>query len=132
MKKEIKHYTTVCDICEEELHDSCIRKNDGSFQEPYFSLDDIDLCYICAGKLFAIQIGTKLSKEKLLEMIKKTKEIVNPSNGIELLIKTKVESEDITLTMPILSNDNQKPSGGFIGINQAESTYDTTQNIKDL
>jgi len=73
MKKEIKKYTTVCDICEQELIDSGVRSNDGSFEEPYFNRFGIDLCYTCAGRLFVAQIGNKLSEEKLQEMISKTK-----------------------------------------------------------
>ena len=80
MKKEIVKYTTVCDICENELYDSGIRTNCGKFEEPYFKTHTFDICYVCAGKLFATQIGSKLTSEKLKEMIDRTRKLVNPSN----------------------------------------------------
>jgi len=86
MKKEIKKYTTVCDICEQELFDSGVRSNNGSFEEPYFNRFDIDLCYTCAGKLFATQIGNKLSGEKLQEMIIKTKMSIFKDLGKEVKV----------------------------------------------
>jgi len=101
MKKEIKKYTVVCDICEQELFDSGVRTNCGKFEEPYFKAHKIDLCYTCAGKLFATQIGNKISEEKLQEMVSKTRGILGKTTdnqeSIELdldnMFKVHPESE---------------------------------------
>jgi len=111
MKKEIKKYTTVCDICEQELFDSGVRSNDGRFEEPYFNRFDIDLCYDCAGKLFTTQIDNKLSEEKLTEMAEKTRKRIGFSSsfsGIEL--------------------DDLLPTGGFIDTNSADTLFCSNDN----
>ena len=74
MKKEIKTYKVVCDMCDVELHNDSIRRNDGTYQETYCSKDDIDLCFNCAGKLFDINIKNKLNQDKIKEFINDYKE----------------------------------------------------------
>jgi len=83
MKKEIIKYETVCDICENELYDSGVRTNCGKFEEPYYKTHSIDLCYTCAGKLFATQIASKLTADKIKVMIDKTKTKVNPEGILQ-------------------------------------------------
>jgi len=108
MKKEIKKYTTVCDICEQELFDSRVRSNNGSFEEPYFNRFDIDLCYACAGKLFATQIGNKLSEEKLQEMISKTKTLIFKDLDKEVKMNFDMHPES-ELKFDVLKETNASP-----------------------
>ena len=113
MKKEIKKYTVVCDICETELFDNGIRTNCGKFEEPYFkSLSGkIDLCYTCAGKLFATQIAIKLPEAKLAEMAEKTRKRIGSDNSLG-----SIKIDDIL------------PTGGFIGTNSADTLFCGSDN----
>ena len=74
MKKEIKTYSVVCDCCEKELHDNGIRKNNGEFSEPYVTQGDIDLCYMCSGKIFYRDIVKKIPEETLRGFITSLRE----------------------------------------------------------
>lgn len=108
MKKEIKKYTTVCDICETELHDDGTRTNCGRFEEPYFKSPSgkIDLCYSCAGKLFTTQIGIKLPEARLTEMVEKTRKRIgfdSPFDGIRI--------------------DDLLPAEDFINTNSADTLF---------
>jgi len=113
MKKEIKKYTVVCDICETELFDNGIRTNCGKFEEPFFkSLSGkIDLCYTCAGKLFATQIAIKLPEVKLTEMVEKTRKRIGSDNSLGSI-----------------KINNILPTGGFIGTNSADTLFCANEN----
>ena len=43
-----------CDNCGTELQEPQFYKNNGSFQDSYFKLNDIDLCFKCAGKILSV------------------------------------------------------------------------------
>jgi len=128
MKKEIKTYTTVCDICEQELH------NHGRFEEPYFNKNNFDLCYICAGKLFAAQIGNKISEEKLQGMIEKAKILLNSESPFgtldvnEMIQETPVESqqEDLKGMFKVHKSSEMKVQTPSL------DSIDCIKNLKDL
>jgi hypothetical protein len=149
MKKEIKKYVTVCDICESELCDNDIRTNREKFDEPYYKTGSFDICYICAGKLFSTQIGSKLTPEKLEVMIKKTKELLNPDNPfgeklempVEFIGTNSIETSKITSnqTKTPLESSQKAMNGMFevhpeseIKFSNSLNSIDEPKSIKDL
>jgi len=77
MRKEIKTVSIVCDICETPLSDSNRDSslNESSIKEPYLKKGDIDLCFICAGKILTKNIIHKIPEETLSNFVNDFKKI---------------------------------------------------------
>jgi hypothetical protein len=65
VKREIKKISIICDCCETSL----IEKNTLEYQTSYVKHGDIDLCFACTGKIFDINLKSKVSEENLGEWI---------------------------------------------------------------
>lgn len=71
MKTEVKTYETQCDCCRNPLPTPRTAfLNDGSYQTDYVTIGSLDLCFICAGKIFDINLSSKIPEEKMTEWIK--------------------------------------------------------------
>ena len=49
--KETIIKTRYCDLCGNEIQERTFYKNDGSFQETHFSINNEDYCFNCTGKV---------------------------------------------------------------------------------
>lgn len=73
MKKEevIKEHI-CCDVCQTKLYRREVYRNDGSYQNDYISVGNIDLCFNCAGKVFDIVFVRNINETELKEAVDKT------------------------------------------------------------
>lgn len=69
MKKEIKTYEIQCDCCETTLDKKGAYSNNSLNQSNFVSIGKIDLCFICAGKIFDMNLTEKISEETLKEWV---------------------------------------------------------------
>lgn len=69
MKKIIQKESVVCDCCETPLHRRDAFLNDGSYQGDYVDYGDVQICFSCMGKLFDINVKTKVPEDKVKEWV---------------------------------------------------------------
>jgi len=125
MKKEKTEVSIFCDCCSKELHDPGIRKNDGSFQEPYLKRDDdTDLCWDCAGKLFYLEIHRKVPNSTLNEWIQKHRKKIS-GYGDDYVECNFMEA--LTGIIPDVAECSEEPI-----ITNSLNSIDDPKTLKDL
>jgi len=140
MIKVIKQEEIVCDCCETPLFDNGVRTNSGKFEEPFLRKDDVDLCYICAGKIFYREVVRKVPTDTLKEWITSLRksESSNPlGSDLELVLP----EIDMTKTTgvndsPIISDVNgimfQDDHNDLVQITKSTSSLDQVKSLEEL
>jgi len=70
MTKETTTTDTLCDSCSCKLVRRSIYTNNGAYQNDFVTLGKIDLCFLCAGQIFDINIVKSLEEDVLKTYIR--------------------------------------------------------------
>jgi hypothetical protein len=129
MKKEKIEVSIFCDCCSKELYDNGIRKNDGSFQEPYLKRDDdTDLCWDCVGKIFYLEINRKVPNETMNQWVQEHRSKI--SGCVEE--HTECAFIDSLINVPLgVADCSEEPIEMGVS-NSSLSSIDDPKSIKDL
>jgi hypothetical protein len=135
MKKEIKTVSVVCDCCESTLVEKSTFLNDGSYQQSYVKYGDIDLCFTCTGKIFDINLKSKIPEEKLSQWVKDFRSKYNKFADLTLFSQTRTNEEDIIKDVPLVVNGlaitNNEHNGLEVPLKNT-SDLDQVTSLEDL